>query len=128
MVRLAARLRESIRRLESATALISERAKSLEEALTRIEALLATGSAAPEAGEALPAKRKLLLSPRLLQVYHIVERRKVITPNELSKLMNLRPNTCSEYLKELVFRGHLQRIAHGTYAVADYPGWPSEGE
>ncbi len=127
IARLAARLRESIRRLENATTLISEREKALEQALRRIETLLAQApQSAPEIARAPAAKRKLLLSPRLLQVYNIVKQRKVITPNELSELMNLRPNTCSEYLKELVYRGHLQRVAHGMYTVAGYSEWTAE--
>ncbi len=124
VARLAARLRESIRRIESAAALISERERALERALQRVEALL-EGRLETVAAPAEPSvrPRKLLLSPRLLEVYGIVKERKVVTPNELSRLIRLRPNTCSEYLKELVYRGYVQRVAHGMYAAAEESEW-----
>ncbi len=101
--------------------MITEREQALEQALRRVETLLAGApQLAPAPAEAPVSKRKLLLSPRLLQVYNVVKKHRVMTPGQLSRLMNLRPNTCSEYLKELVFRGHLQQVAHGMYAIAEY--------
>jgi len=63
--------------------------------------------------------RKRLLSNRLREAYRIARDARLITPGQLAATMGLRPNTCSEYLNELVARGYLRKVAHGTYAAEE---------
>lgn len=59
------------------------------------------------------------LSTRLLQVFSIVKKERVITPNDLAAVLNLKPNTCSQYLNDLADRGYISRVAYGRYAVKE---------
>jgi len=62
------------------------------------------------------------LSTKLMEVYAIVRNRGVVTPAELAAHLNLRPNTCSQYLNELTGRGFIWKVAYGKFAAgADQP-------
>jgi ribosomal protein S25 len=58
------------------------------------------------------------LSTKLMEVYAAVQSSRMITPAELATKMNLRPNTCSQYLNELAARGLIQKIGYGQFGVS----------
>jgi ribosomal protein S25 len=98
--------------------------QSIEEVSKKLESLSRAydqhNSAVPsELGD--EARRRIeeaRLSAKLMEAYTIVQNTRTITPAELATKMNLRPNTCSQYLNELVARGLIRKITYGQFGVS----------
>jgi ribosomal protein S25 len=85
--------------------------------------------APPElAREAKDRLEAATLSTRLLQVFAIVKEKQVITPNGLAAQLNLKANTCSQYLNHLADRGHISRMAYGKYGAKATGETPPQSE
>jgi ribosomal protein S25 len=97
--------------------------RSIEEVSKKLEAL---SRAYEEHKSAVPSEladetrrriEEARLSAKLMEVYTIVQNSHMITPAELATRMNLRSNTCSQYLNELVARGLIRKITYGRFGV-----------
>jgi len=106
------------RRLERMVETQVARQESVEKLSRSVERLARAVSELREPGRR-GGPRKRLLSNRLREAYRIARDARLITPGQLAATMGLRPNTCSEYLNELVARGYLRKVAHGTYAAEE---------
>jgi ribosomal protein S25 len=97
--------------------------RSIEEVSKKLESLSRVyeehkGAVPAElADEARRRIEEARLSAKLMEVYTIVQNSQTITPAELATKMNLRPNTCSQYLNELAARGLIRKITYGQFGV-----------
>jgi ribosomal protein S25 len=66
------------------------------------------------------------LSARLMETYAVVKDCGVITPAELATRLDLRSNTCSQYLNELASRGFIKKLAYGKFCVHDRQPEPTQ--
>lgn len=55
------------------------------------------------------------LSTKRLHVFRMVKDRREITPALLAAELNLKPNTCSQYLNELAAHGYIRKFAYGRF-------------
>ena len=55
------------------------------------------------------------LSTKRLHVFRMVKNRREITPALLAAELNLKPNTCSQYLNELAGQGYIRKFAYGRF-------------